>query len=100
MNFIYLLKVDEQDCWFQQDGAKAHTANSTMQILSEFFGGCIISRNLWPPRLPHLSPPDFYLWGFLMQNVYKISPHRLEEFKQNIALVISNVTAATLHWVA
>jgi hypothetical protein len=50
MNFISLLEVDEQDCWFHQHGAAAHTANSTMQMLSEFFGGCIISRNLWPPQ--------------------------------------------------
>jgi hypothetical protein len=27
MNFISLLEADEQDCWFQQDGATAHTAN-------------------------------------------------------------------------
>jgi hypothetical protein len=26
-----------------------HTENSTMQMLSEFFGGRIISQNLWPP---------------------------------------------------
>jgi hypothetical protein len=34
MNFISLLEADEQDCWFQQDGAMAHRANSTMQMLS------------------------------------------------------------------
>jgi hypothetical protein len=28
---------------FEQDGATALTANSTMQVLSEFFGGHIIS---------------------------------------------------------
>jgi hypothetical protein len=49
MNFISLLEVDEQYCWFQQDEATAHTADSTMQMLSELFGGSIISRNLWPP---------------------------------------------------
>jgi hypothetical protein len=40
MNLISLLEVDKQDCWFWQDGA---TADSTMQMLSEFFGGYIIS---------------------------------------------------------
>jgi hypothetical protein len=48
MNLISPLEVDEQHCWFQQDGAMAHTENSTMQILNEFFGSRIISRNLWP----------------------------------------------------
>jgi hypothetical protein len=59
------LEVYEQDCWFQKDGATAHTANSTVQMLSEFFGGRIISQNLWPLKNLDLSPPDFYLWGFL-----------------------------------
>jgi hypothetical protein len=31
--FIALLKVDEHNCWFQQDSATAHTAASTMVIL-------------------------------------------------------------------
>jgi hypothetical protein len=53
MNFISLLETNEQDCWFQQDGATAHTANLTMQMLSEFFGSRIISRKLWPPRFLH-----------------------------------------------
>jgi hypothetical protein len=46
MSFISLLEVDEQDSWFQQDGAAVHTANSTMQMLSKFFDGHIISQNL------------------------------------------------------
>jgi hypothetical protein len=58
MNLISLLEVNEQDCWFQQDGAMVQTANSTMQMLSEFFGGYIISRNLLPPRSLDLSPLD------------------------------------------
>jgi hypothetical protein len=69
MNFISLLEVEEQDCWFQQDGAMAHTENSTMQIFSEFSGGRIISRNLWPSLSPDLSPTDLYLSGFLNKNV-------------------------------
>jgi hypothetical protein len=97
MNFISPLEVDEQDCWFQQDGATSHTANSTMQMLSEFFGGCIISRNFWPPRSPDLSPSDLYLWVFLKENMYKNNAHTQEELKQNIELCISNVTAETHH---
>jgi hypothetical protein len=77
-----------------------HTENSTMQMLSEFFGGHIISRNLWLPRSLDLSPPNFYLWGFLKENVYKNNLHTLEELKQNTELCISNITAETLHQVA
>jgi hypothetical protein len=39
-NFILLLEVNKKDSWFQQEGAMA---NSAKQILSEFFGGHIIS---------------------------------------------------------
>jgi hypothetical protein len=74
MNLISLLEVDEQDCCFQQDGAVAHTAISTMQMLSEFFGGRVISRNLWPCRSPDLSPPDFYLWVFLEEERVQKQP--------------------------
>jgi hypothetical protein len=97
MNFILLCEVDERNCWFQQNGATAYTGNLTMQMLSEFFGSRIISQNLWPPRSPDLSPPDFCLLGDLKENVYKNNPRTLEELKQNNELCISNVTSETLH---
>jgi hypothetical protein len=96
MNFISLLEVDEQDCSLQHDGATVHTANSSVQMLSEFFGGRIISQNLWPPQSLDLSPSDFCLWGFLKEKVCKNNPH-VAELKQNIELCISNITAETLH---
>jgi hypothetical protein len=46
MNFISVLDVNKQNCWFPQDGAMAHTANSTVQMMSEFFVGHIASQNL------------------------------------------------------
>jgi hypothetical protein len=55
----------EQGCWFQQDGAAEHTVNSAMETLQELFGNNNISQNVWPPRSPDLSIPDFYLWGVL-----------------------------------
>jgi hypothetical protein len=49
MQFISLLNKEERFCWLQQDGATSHTANSTMEILKQFFDDRIISKNLWPP---------------------------------------------------
>jgi hypothetical protein len=48
--------------WFQQDGTTVHTANNSMKLLNEIFRECLTSRNLWPPRSPNLTPPDFHLW--------------------------------------
>jgi hypothetical protein len=62
MQFISLLKEEEERfCWLQQDGAISHTANSTMEMLKQFFDDRIISKNLWPPRSPDLVPPDYFL---------------------------------------
>jgi hypothetical protein len=61
MQFILLLNEEERICWLQQDGATSHTANSTMEMLKQFFDGSIIFENLWPPRSPDLTPPDFFL---------------------------------------
>jgi hypothetical protein len=59
MNFISILEVDKQDCWFQQGGAILHVVNSTVQVLSKDFGGHITSGNLWSPRSLDLSSEVF-----------------------------------------
>jgi hypothetical protein len=71
INFISFLEVDEQDCWFQQDGAVAHTEDSTLHMFSMFFGGCIISQNLWPPQ----SLEWILSLGVLEEHVQKQSAH-------------------------
>jgi hypothetical protein len=69
MNFSSLLKVGEQDCWLKQVVATVNKVNYTTQMINKFFGGCIISLNLWPPLSLDLLPPDFYLWAFERRNV-------------------------------
>ncbi|EFN82469.1 hypothetical protein EAI_04729, partial [Harpegnathos saltator] len=31
----------------------------------------------WPPRSPHLSHNDYFLWGHLKDRVYKTKPQNL-----------------------
>lgn len=50
--------------WFQQDGATAHTARITIDLLQRSFPNRLISKNGnidWPARSPDLTPPDFFL---------------------------------------
>ena len=50
--------------WFQKDGAAAHTAKESMQLLRERFNGRIISRFSginWPSRSSDLTSPDFFV---------------------------------------
>jgi hypothetical protein len=59
----------QQNVWFQQDGATAHTAHRSLSILREMFPGHIVSLrdNMMtddgerPPRSPDLNPCDFFL---------------------------------------
>lgn len=76
-----------QNTWFQQDGATAHTANLSMQVVQRMFPEKVISKNgdiNWPPRSPDLTVMDFFLWGFLKAKVYTEIPANLNQLKQRI----------------
>jgi hypothetical protein len=62
-DFIVLLVADKitYSC-FQQDGAIAHTANKSMNLLSEIFEERVVFRDLWSLRSPDLTAPYLYLW--------------------------------------
>lgn len=98
--FIACLQEDERYCWLQQDGATCHTARSSMEMLQDFFDGRIISTGLWPPRSPDLSSPDFFLWGYLKDIVYRSNPHTLQELKTNITNAINEIDRVKLKKVA
>jgi hypothetical protein len=65
-------------------------------MLKQFFDGRIISKNLWPPLSPDLTPPDYFLWGYLKQVVYSNRPQTIEDLKQNIEVAMWNISEETL----
>jgi hypothetical protein len=73
-----------------------HTANNSLKLLNEIFGERVISRNLWPPCSPDLTPPDFYLWGAAKSAVYCYRPRTLNEWKTAITAYIRNISQADL----
>ena len=46
--------------YFQQDGARPHTATTVQTWLTEKFGDKFIDKDSWPPRSPDLNPCDFF----------------------------------------
>lgn len=51
------------------------------------FPGRLISKRgdiPWPPRSPDLTPPDFFLWGYLKHKVYNNNPKNIDQLKENI----------------
>lgn len=77
--------------WFQQDGATPHTSNASLAYLRQRFPDRLISRRCdpeWSPHSPDLNPPDFYLWGYLKDNVYKNNPPTIPDLKRTITAAI------------
>ncbi|KAJ4450238.1 hypothetical protein ANN_01657 [Periplaneta americana] len=62
-----------------------------IRIIASFFDDRIISRNLWPPRSPDLTTPDFFLWGYLKDRVYATRPQTLDDLKQEIQVIDNRV---------
>jgi hypothetical protein len=77
---------------FQQGNASAHMAHVSMPLLHDVFSDQLISRDIWPLRLPDLTPPDFYLWGAMRSAVYKDNPHSLCDLKEAITYFIRNIS--------
>lgn len=80
-----IAEVTENEVWFQQDGAPAHSARQITELLNNTFHEKWIGRYgpiKWPARSPDLSPNDFFLWGNLHQQVY----NQIEKYPNVMAL--------------
>ena len=102
-NIVYPIIVQLKDeidkAYFQQDGATAHTVHMSMALLDDVFADRIVSKTIWPPRSPVLSPPDFFLWVAMKNSVYSNNPHTIDELKMAITEYIRNVDRAILNTV-
>lgn len=90
--------------WFMQDGARPHRTIDTFKVLEEHFGRKIIALDTkkftgngieWPAYSPDLNPCDFFLWGYLKDNVYKQSPQTISDLKSLIEIEISKISNTT-----
>jgi hypothetical protein len=91
-------KLEELDnnlqVWFQQDGATAHTAKRSLNVLQEMFPEKVVSLRgnvEWPARSPDLSPCDFFLWGYLKAEVFKLRPTSISSLKLAIQAAIEKI---------
>jgi hypothetical protein len=82
--------------YYQQDGATCHTSNAGMRGIESFCKDRIISKNLWPPRSPDLTPTVSFLWGLLKSKVYKNTPRTIEQLKDAIRQENEAVNVDTL----
>ena len=95
--FVNQLDDDElRNVYFQQDGATCQTSNESMTEIERFFDDRIISKALWSPRSPDLSPPDFFLWGALKVKAYANKPRTIQKLENNIRREIDAISEDVL----
>jgi len=82
--------------YFQQAGATSHNSHASNAEIQSFFGDGFISKGLWPPRSPDLTPPDYFLWGYLKGRVHQNKPRTIDALKANITEEIQAVTVDVL----
>ena len=69
LNEFLFTKIEEEDIrniWFQQDAAKCHTAEATLDVLRTVFEYRIISHRvnvLWPPQSCDWTPLNYLFVG-------------------------------------
>ena len=84
LNEFLFTKIEEEDIgniWFQQDGARCHTAEATLDVLCPVFEDRIIRCKadvVWPPRSCDLTPLDYYLWSAIKDKCYADKPETID----------------------
>ena len=68
---------------FQHDGAPAHRARETVNLLKAVTPD-FIPTNLWPPNSPDLNLVDYKIWGTLQERVYKTKIKDIHELREHI----------------
>ena len=95
------LMRDEIDLvYFQQDGASAHYSKVARRWLDDTFKERWIGKAgpiPWPARSPDLSPLDFWLWGYLRNQVYGQQLDTLTELRRAIKNAIQAIPARMVH---
>ena len=104
VKLVQLVQLDEDDqegrIHFQQDGAPPHYLGEVHEYLNTRFPGRWIGRAApiaWPPRSPDLTPMDFFLWGFVKDQVFVPPlPANVVEFRTRITAAVAEVTPEML----
>ena len=82
------------DLWLMQDGAPAHIGRNVRAWMQQNFEECEIGRYgsiHWPARSPDLTPMDFFVWGWVKDQVYRHRVNTLNELKTRITQTMNEM---------
>ena len=84
---------------FNRTALRAHTAESTLDVLRHVYEDRIISRradDIWPPRSCDLTPLDYYMCGAVKDICYADKPEIIDALKDNIREAIVEMQLHTI----
>lgn len=88
------------NCWFQQDGAPAHNSRDVREYLFNRFQGKVVgtySETPWPARSPDLSPLDFFVWGYIKNEIFKECFQDEEHLLRSVRTAFEKITPEMLN---
>lgn len=80
--------------WYLHDGAPVHHTAAIQDHLNNAFPNRWVGRGSpfpWPPRSPDLTKMDFFLWGYVKDQVYRLQPTTRDDMKIRIREVFRNI---------
>ena len=83
-------KLIGDDFIFQQDGAKAHTANKSL-LAFENWGIRIIQPCHWPPNSPDLNPLDYFVWNEVAKRMPKKKFSNRQQLESSVKKAIKEI---------
>jgi hypothetical protein len=94
--FAFLNPDEDPNSWnFMQDGARPHIVRGVRTFLTTKFGTNTIGQYLnthWPARSPDLTPCDFFLWGYVKDQLYQRYPITgRQQLKDHLVDIIQNI---------
>ncbi|KFM65698.1 Transposable element Tcb2 transposase, partial [Stegodyphus mimosarum] len=99
-NFVFpQLEELQPHVFLQQNGAPPQRGTIVRSSLNDHFTRRWIGRGgliPWPPRSHDVTPLDFFLWGFVKDNVYRRRVSNIDDLKARITAAITSVDADML----
>ncbi|KFM76483.1 hypothetical protein X975_20837, partial [Stegodyphus mimosarum] len=99
-NFVFpQLEELRPRVFLQQDAAPPHRGTIVRSSLNDQFTGRWIGRGgpiPRPPRSLDITPLDFFLWGFVKDNVYRRRGSNMDDLKARMTTAIASVDADML----
>jgi hypothetical protein len=80
---------------YQHDGAPPHWNRMILEFMNKNYPNRWIGRFgpiVWPARSPDLTPLDFFLWGFIKEQVYRTPAHTQDDLMRRLLDAFALVT--------